>query len=391
MRTRTVFEIVGTIVVLATLFSSVGLSGWNFSDNTILNPNLYDINEDGYPDYASGTYPQCNNDSVNDDWSFGYYSDNIVGINVSTYDRGATTAFITPNFRLNLSESQLIEFLYHYGNGTLIMGMFVSDGSSGDYCIDFNDVYIVETSASENPNFPLQFDNITVTDYSDGWKKFSGWTTFTPTYNFSQIQHYRMYFYGMDDLDYKLTNFSVMGYYYSEEVPAHTLDIALNYPDDTSMNDTNNIYFGYTPFSSDAIDNCSIYLNTSGAWQIHGTETNVTNGSVNNFLLANASNQTLMWGIECDNTYMTAFSENRTLAIAKAYPVIPCQGWECASTARSVVGLAPIIVGLGVLVGMIAMFLMKDEEESMLALVIKGGVIALIAVVMLTILVGVIG
>ena len=61
------------------------------------------------------------------------------------------------------------------------------------------------------------------------------------------------------------------------------------------------------------------------------------------------------------------------------------------STAKSVVGLSPLIVGLGVLLGIIGMFFLRDEEDSMIALVMKGGVIALISVVMLTILVSLIG
>ncbi|MCJ7816771.1 MAG: hypothetical protein MUP55_02835 [Candidatus Aenigmarchaeota archaeon] len=72
-------------------------------------------------------------------------------------------------------------------------------------------------------------------------------------------------------------------------------------------------------------------------------------------------------------------------------PAVPCQGWQCSTTARSVVGFAPIAVGLGLLAGLISMFLMRDEEESAIALVMKGGVIALIAVVMLSILVSIIG
>jgi len=67
-----------------------------------------------------------------------------------------------------------------------------------------------------------------------------------------------------------------------------------------------------------------------------------------------------------------------------------CEGWECNTTARSVVGLSPLVIGVGILAGMIAMFMMRNEDESMIALVLKGGVIALISVVMLAILVSVI-
>jgi hypothetical protein len=78
------------------------------------------------------------------------------------------------------------------------------------------------------------------------------------------------------------------------ELP-HTLDITLVYPEDGAVNDTNsNIYFGYMPNSSDAILNCSIYFNTTGTWQSHGAETNVSNGTLNEFLLVDASNQTLI-------------------------------------------------------------------------------------------------
>ena len=409
---KSLFEIVGTIVLLATLFSSVGFSGWNFSDNTILNPNLYDSNHDGYPDYASGTdwssgFDCWNGDATpNDDWTFGTYSNvsNIIMIDKrcdQDYHQELLKVFITPHFEMNVSRKQLIEFMFLPTNGTLYMSAVVSDNGSGDYCRDFNEVLINATSGAEQINFYPVFyinqtnwaSNITITNLTDGWKNFSGWGEFVPPYMYlGNITHYRLYFYTRDDYsNFSIANFSAKDYYYEPEAPVHTLDVALNYPDDTSMNDTNNIYFGYTPSSSDAIDNCSIYLNTSGAWQIYGTETNVTNGSINNFLLANASNQTLTWGIECANAYMTVFSENRTLTIAKAYPVIPCEGWECATTARAVVGLSPIVIGLGIIAGLLAMFVMRDEEESMIALVMKGGVIALISVVMLSILMSVIG
>lgn len=61
------------------------------------------------------------------------------------------------------------------------------------------------------------------------------------------------------------------------------------------------------------------------------------------------------------------------------------------STAKSVLGMSPLVVGLGVLLGIFGTFFLRDEEESMIALVMKGGVISLIAVVMLTILVSIIG
>jgi hypothetical protein len=85
----------------------------------------------------------------------------------------------------------------------------------------------------------------------------------------------------------------------------------------------------------------------------------------------------------------TFYEENITWGFAPlAYY---CVGIKCDKTAHSVLGLAPVVIGLGVLAGMAGMFLMRDEEESMIALVMKGGVIALISVVMLSILVSIIG
>ena len=83
--------------------------------------------------------------------------------------------------------------------------------------------------------------------------------------------------------------------------------------------------------------------------------------------------------------------DNAYLAEATYTPdYVPPQGWSGA-TAHSVVGFAPIIIGLGIVAGMLSMFLMRNEDESMVALVMRGGVIALISVVMLGILASIIG
>jgi len=91
------------------------------------------------------------------------------------------------------------------------------------------------------------------------------------------------------------------------------------------------------------------------------------------------------WG---DYQYLLDNVEIRLATYTSDY--VPPQGWSGA-TAHSVVGFAPIIIGLGIVAGMLSMFLMRSEDDSMVALVMRGGVIALISVVMLGILASVIG
>ena len=291
------------------LFASIGFSGWvntsgwNLTENQFLNPTLNDSDHDGYPDYASGTNPDIGGDcwnadvSVNDDWTFGSYSNTtkIVNINNATIDwRGdATTAFITPHFQLNESRKQLIEFMFQYGGGTLYMSAFISDNSSGDYCRDFNEISIMENSATENINFYPVFainssTNMTITNLTGGWKKFSGWGEFASLQYNGNISAFRLFFWEKDEgLNWNLTNFSAMDYYYS---------------------------------------------------------------------------QSQVWVAE------------------------QCQGWECPSIAKSLVGMSPIILGLAFLVVLVGLAMAKGYDmEGMVSLF----AIALIALIFITILAGV--
>lgn len=92
----------------------------------------------------------------------------------------------------------------------------------------------------------------------------------------------------------------------------------------------------------------------------------------------NGSSSTLL--IE---TNATQFYEE---AMLWNFPTIQCQGWECPSIAKSLVGMSPIILGLAFLVVLVGLAMAKGYDmEGMVSLF----AIALIALIFITILAGV--
>jgi hypothetical protein len=293
MRTRTVFEIVGTIVVLATLFSSVGLSGWIYGSNLVQNGNFSEVRADNasLPAdwYATAYANQCviSGDQVEWNTTLFQYSVDEGYLNITFTFENWTSEIVSKAVQFEKNKQYLISFDFKPLSG------FIDASNSG-----FMGIYVNDTTCHSILKDYLRWNTTDVIEYGNG--VFSGLSV------------------------------APLGdeWYHASAIASSALM-------------DNEVDYGLFTF----------------------------NGNLNDI----------------------KYSLDNVVLKEATYTPEPCQGWECASTARSVVGLAPIIVGLGVLVGMIAMFLMRDEEESMLALVIKGGVIALIAVVMLTILVSVIG
>ena len=93
-------------------------------------------------------------------------------------------------------------------------------------------------------------------------------------------------------------------------------NVTLLYPSDNNINDSSTITFGYNVTEDIRLDNCSLYLNTSGVWEINQTNTSPTNNANNNFVLTNFVLSSWLWNIECcDNSSNCAFDLNRTLTI----------------------------------------------------------------------------
>ena len=108
-------------------------------------------------------------------------------------------------------------------------------------------------------------------------------------------------------------------------IPAgENITVWLNSPADNLINTTGtNIIFDYNVSSESAdIANCSLYLNESGTWGIHMTNTSaVTNNSANTFT-TNLTHGDWLWNVECcaldDNCSFTSggtVPANRTLSI----------------------------------------------------------------------------
>jgi hypothetical protein len=119
-------------------------------------------------------------------------------------------------------------------------------------------------------------------------------------------------------------------YMLGQEGEYSNLTVSIDYPDDGTVNDTNDIFFGYTPIAADYdILNCSLYTTINGVWELtQVNSTPVLNNSLNLFNLTSLLNQTFVWAVGCMDTfhnthdalYLTA---NRTLTIAKPSPVQP--------------------------------------------------------------------
>jgi len=258
-----VYEIIGSVAILATLFASVGFSGWNYGINLIPNPN-FDENLTGWCGDATWL-----NDSGNGVVNATWISVDSIGCGYGVGD-------------ILIGEYYYWSFLFKSDNDSALIQANM-DGASDIWInattiCDNNPVYYPEEGCIfPTANYIEESSSITL--LGNGWYKFE--TTYFPAYEGGLIDTYVQ----------------------AEFQPSYVL-----------------------------VDDVVVQKMT-----------------------------------------------------------YQCDGWECATTARSVVGMSPLVVGLGLLAGMVGMFLMRDEEESMIALVLKGGVIALVAVVMLSVLVSVIG
>jgi hypothetical protein len=146
-------------------------------------------------------------------------------------------------------------------------------------------------------------------------------------------QGYSGYFTDTDSwLDWFLVRkyVGLVPYSINQEEEYSNLTISIDYPDDSVANNTNDIFFGYTPIAADYdIVNCSLYTTINGAWEVtQVNSTPVLNNSLNLFNLTGLLNQTFVWAVGCMDTFHSThdalyLTANRTLTIAKPSPVQP--------------------------------------------------------------------
>ncbi len=113
-----------------------------------------------------------------------------------------------------------------------------------------------------------------------------------------------------------------------ETMAAQAPTVVLNNPPDNSYNNTNPIFFQYTPTTTDDFANCSLYGNFTGTWAFNQSNSSaITNNTINQFNLT-LDDDRYLWNVECcsltsDLCNMSASNFSFTLDTVK--PVITIQ------------------------------------------------------------------
>jgi len=436
------YEIIGSVALLATLFASVGFSGWTYGSNLIQNGNFSEIRWS----YGNNLLPNPNftdnitgwdgdgvswvNNSGNGIanltdyllsipygsygdiyigeyyyWSFLFKTDNASNLIQANMDGGAdvfinTTTICDNNPEYYPEEGCIFPSANYLEDATHIT-------SQGDDWYKFETIFFATTGGGlvdcyidPEPPTSVQVDNVVVmnlTQLPADWHQIDWSDCQTeadiPTWNGSYLQYSVGNYVNVSGSeafgDVELADYPVLLdknkiYYLSLDYNYEGYGMAIYFVQNTTTCD--NAMPSIIEWNDTTVQEWSgLYgwdiTSLGGGWSRMSGYLNLST------LYEDSLYSRLIFGWSLYGSYLL---DNIVLEEA-TYTAPPCQGWQCATTARAVVGLTPIVVGLGLLAGMVGMFLMRDEEDSMIVLVMRGGVIALISVVMLGILASIIG
>ncbi len=119
---------------------------------------------------------------------------------------------------------------------------------------------------------------------------------------------------------------------YTEPSPPQVgnLTITLLRPTNNSINNSNSIPFTYNVISHEGdLENCSLWMNSTGEWHLNQTNTTPTNNSDNTFFnVTLASDNFIIWNVGCvdNNTNESFATSNFTLSIDPTNPIIIVPG-----------------------------------------------------------------
>jgi hypothetical protein len=378
------YEIIGSIVVLATLFSSVGFSGWTYWGNL--------INDSGFENSTSNI--------LNPYWNLSTSGLFKVSFNSSNPINGTYSA--------NFNNSG-----YDSGNGYFWQNITLPSDLSGKQ-ININAKVRLEQFCDDTPSLTYKGHL-----YIQVWDRCQ---TVDPFYDVGVLVYVKDYptttACGLYDLDenftysnssttclmtkLKTTNGWMMEMYYgmvssvddiflAQEPTCDgincgllNLSIGLSEPADGTRSMSSPIDFSYAVLSNYDILNCSLVTNTNG-WSIKQTNSTpvAEGGTLNYFSLSGmATKDTFVWTVACTTAYapnVQYLGGNRTYIYDPMY---------AGDVATNILRLAPILLGLFVVM-MTFVWVMTRESEEFLSVMLHMFVIYMILAVMLVILFGI--
>jgi hypothetical protein len=387
------FEFVGTIVLLATLFSSVGFSGWTYGENLIQNGNFSEVRGDNasLPAYwHTQDWSDCSLTTDTNDWSMnriGY----IVGeyANVS-YDGMLDIELQSASFRLDEGKYYYISFDYYPFNAEDYIGsMYFIRNTSGCNAplVDIGrtpQLWWNGTSLVQNLDMISSFSILPI---DDGWYRVSGYTnsSFTGGANATLV-----FLSGAElMLNYSLDNVVLEeATCDGENCGALNLSIGLSEPADGIRSMSSPIEFSYAVLSNYDVLNCSLLVDsmseTGGFVAKQYNSTPVIEGGARNYFELSGldTKDTFVWTVGCITLYdpQTVYlGGNRTYIYDPMY---------AGAVATNILRLAPILLGL-FCVFMTFVWVMNRESEEFLSVLMHMFVLYMILAVMLIILFGI--
>jgi len=272
------FEIVGTIAILASLFSSIGLSTQYVSDggfetsfnggnnnsywNTTINPE--------YQGYDTSS-------PLNGTWSFYCVYRTIEQYYNVTNDMKGQNFTVSAWMRVDGGET---------GSANLKVIDAVNDTV-------LSYIYLGYNASNQSQQF-----------ISD--------TFIMPETDLIKIQMYPLSMMGLID------DVSLIGEE-SSPAPDNFTIVSNIFPLNSTSNSSNDILLGYEVSASGLSPSCSLLLNMV----VNQTNASAVNGSLNTFLLSGLANASYDWHVDCTAGGMSNASGEWTFMIEKAYPVAP--------------------------------------------------------------------
>lgn len=354
------FEIVGSIIILATLFSSVGFSGWIYGENLVTNPN-----------FTNGL----------ENWTLGVWNES--GWVMMTPDNW----YILSDQTIACSDNSLYRVAFDFRmNDTSLFYRVTIMGTRCDYILKLNAFQLTDDSEEYYPSFFVP-DATTITSIGDGWYSFDGLLNTSVDGGFGNESC--MYIIDskmnleVDNLILELDNVEFKLFY---EQPTLNLSIGLSEPADGTRSMSSPIIFSYAVLSNYDVLNCSLVTSTNG-WNIKATNSTpvIEGGTLNYIELSGAKTKDMfVWTIACTTAYapnVQYLDGNRTYIYDPMY---------AGSVATNILRYAPILLGLFVVL-MTFVWVMTKEGEDTISVMIQIGVLYLVLVMMLVIIYGILG
>ncbi len=92
------------------------------------------------------------------------------------------------------------------------------------------------------------------------------------------------------------------GYLYAMGDPDDSPSVVLNSPSDGVSVSSGSVMFNYTPSDDYGLQNCSLWANFSGSWQVNQSDSSPSSGTVNSFSVTGLSDGVYVWNVLCYDT-----------------------------------------------------------------------------------------